>query len=1141
MRNSYISKFLLISIVPKPLIYYLAQKSIVVIFMRKKFYLNFLMKKNITSKVFISILVIALFYFWSINLYAQNDQFKFKQVILPPSLGNGIVNCIVQDRKGFMWFGTERGLCRYDGYNFKVYKKDPEQVNTLSNNFINAIYEDKDGYLWIGTRDGLNSYDPGSEKFEIYINDSTDETSLSHNWINSLHEDGSGTLWIGTNDGLNQYDRNNNSFISYEITHLNLHLKEAVTVIYEDRSGILWLGSSSGLYEYQSTTGLFINHKLTESSRELIKAIYEDKEGDLWIAVQEFGIVHFNRKDGSFEKVLDTFSGVNSIYEDVSGNLWVGGYGNFRIFNKNTGEVIIIRNIPDDPTSISNNWINTIYEDRSGMVWVGTYVGGVNIYNPYQTPFSLYRNHPKDPHSLSNNIVRSIYEDHQGNLWVATQEGGLNKLDRNQNTFSTIDIDVDVVNQGTNTIWSVIEDKSGVIWIGTRTMGIVEYDPSRDSYKSHGPYNYFPDYSNMLNTLYEGKSGNIWVGTGDLGRFDRKTKEYLWYKHSSDDSTSLSPGGVWTILEDSYGIFWVGTSNGLNRIEKSQMSGNSVAFAKYYHDPLDPKSISSNRISVIYEDQFKNLWIGTYGNGLNKYNRELDDFTYYPGLPDETIYGILDDDDGNLWISTNFGISKYDPQTRLSKNYGLKDKLQGFEFNMGAFHKSKSGEMFFGGLNGLNAFYPDKIREDMIPPQLAVTDFRVFNKSIPVGEMEGGRTILNNNISYASEITLRHDENVVSLEFASLSYSDSKANAYAYKLEGIDEDWNYMRNNRTIFLPNLTPDNYKIRLKASNGSGIWNEEGITLNIFVLPPWWHTWWARSGYGILAILIVIGIVSMRTKSLKIRQKQLENEVDNRTRELKNTQAQLVQSEKMASLGQLTAGVAHEINNPITFVKGGSIALTKDVQDLIKLIDMYVDQRPDEDIDAFKREIDLDYLLENVPLTIEDIKTGADRTADIVKGLRSFARLDEGEKQSVDINECIDSTLLLISDDDPEHIKLIRNYQMDIKPISCYPDQLNQAFLNIINNARDAMKDGGKLTITTEDNNGQVSIRFKDTGAGILEDIQSKIFDPFFTTKDVGEGTGLGLAITHGIIENHQGTIEVKSEVGKGSEFIITLPKG
>jgi len=257
------------------------------------------------------------------------------------------------------------------------------------------------------------------------------------------------------------------------------------------------------------------------------------------------------------------------------------------------------------------------------------------------------------------------------------------------------------------------------------------------------------------------------------------------------------------------------------------------------------------------------------------------------------------------------------------------------------------------------------------------------------------------------------------------------------------------------------------------------------------------------------------------------------------LKETQSQLIHSEKMASLGQLTAGVAHEINNPINFVKGGSAALTNDFQDLIKLLELYSSKYSDKDIDKLKQEIDLNYLLENVPLTIDDIKTGADRTADIVNGLRSFARLDEGEKQTVDIHECIDSTLLLISQEDTGHIELVKNYQEGIEPLACYPGQLNQAFLNIINNARDTMKDGGKLMITTSENNGQVSISFKDTGPGIPEDIKDKIFDPFFTTKDVGEGTGLGLSITHGIIENHGGSIEVESEVGKGSEFIITIP--
>ena len=827
------------------------------------------------------------------------------------------------------------------------------------------------------------------------------------------------------------------------------------------------------------------------------------------------------------------------ILQDSRGFIWIGTFDGL---NKYDGyNFTVYKEDIDDTNSLSNNTVSSVYEDRSGVIWIGT-DNGLNQYDRQADKFKRYMHNPADTNSLSSNKIRSIYEDRTGKLWIGTYGGGLIKFDPQKNQFQHYKHDANNPNSLSNDfVYRIYGDTSGVLWIGTYGGGLNKFDLQKEQFThyKHDANNPSSLSGNDIFSIYEDKSRVLWIGTygGGLNKFDRQKEQFKHYKHDAKDPNSLSSDAVYMIYEDKSGTLWVGTLNGLNRFDREQQQFKYLRLNTNY-----PNRIVTEAVYSIYEDRLGTLWIGT-SNGLYKINQQdeqINRFGEKEGLLNRVIYGILEDERGNIWLSTNRGISKLNRQTERFKNYSLEDGLQSNEFNFGAYYKNSEGEMFFGGIGGMNIFHPDSINDNQFIPPVVITGFKIFNKAVPIDVNEGNLPSIPRHISELDEIRLSHKESVFTFEFSALAYSAPEKNLYAYTMVGFDKEWYYANASRRFATyTNLDAGEYTFKVKGSNKDGVWNEEGTSIKITITPPPWKTWWSYSLYILIITSTIVGFFYWRTYSVRKRKEELEIEVDNRTRELKSTQSQLIQSEKMASLGQLTAGVAHEINNPINFVKGGSAALSNDFRDLIKLIDMFSNKYSEEDIDAFKKEIDLDYLLENVPLTIDDIKTGADRVADIVKGLRSFARLDEGEKQKVDIHECIDAILLLISEEDTGHIELVKNYQADIKPLSCYLGQLNQAFLNIINNARDVMNDGGKLTITTEENNEYISIRFKDTGPGIPDDIKDKIFDPFFTTKDVGEGTGLGLAITHGIMEKHGGKIEVKSEEEHGSEFVITLP--
>ncbi len=664
--------------------------------------------------------------------------------------------------------------------------------------------------------------------------------------------------------------------------------------------------------------------------------------------------------------------------------------------------------------------------------------------------------------------------------------------------------------------------------------------------------------NDRIHCMLEDKEGNFWVGTENgLNRMDRKSGTFEAYYHPKNEGSNV----IRCLLMDKDQNLWLGTERGLSRFDFQLKT-----FDSFYHEEDNAKSLSNNTVHCLFEDPNDVLWIGTSG-GLNKMRQsgsqyEFEVFNVITGLPDNTIYAIRGDKKGNLWLSTNNGLTRFNPITQEIKNFTYLDGLQENEFNSNASYKSREGELFFGGVDGLNIFSPEQLVLNEQLPRVVLTDFKLNYKSV----LNRPNSQLEQNITIADKVTLFPGDNNFSFEFVALNFTQSSKNSYAFKLEGADPTWNYVGKQNFAFYNNLEPGNYTFRVKAANNDGKWNEKGTSIDVVVQPTFFQTWYFKIGLVLLLGGLTYLAAITRVNQLKRRQARLEEmvkerteQVENKNRELertvktlKDTQAQLVISEKMASLGQLTAGIAHEINNPINFISSNVQALKMDfadVQNVLKKVkELEHAKTPGQmtrDLIQLCKQLDFDYLEEEISELLAGIERGTERTINIVSSLRTFSRNSTETYAKADIHEGLDSTLTILNSQLNGHIKISKNYG-DLPLVRCQISRLNQVFLNIINNSIQAIQaksNGipyrGKIQISTRKYRKYVLINIKDNGIGMSETTRKRIFEPFYTTKEVGDGTGLGLSISYGIIEQHKGKIEVKSQKGKGTEFLIILP--
>jgi signal transduction histidine kinase/ligand-binding sensor domain-containing protein len=875
----------------------------------------------------------------------QEDNVKFERFSLDQGLSQSVVLASLQDSQGFMWFATQDGLNRFDGYEFVIYKHDPDRPDSLSNNFVQDILSDPAGGLWIGTNGGgLDRLEPDTGKFVHYQHDPADPYSLSSNVVLSLYRDREGVLWIGTNGGgLDRFDAESARFVHYQhdpqdpqtLSH------NAVSWILQDQEGALWIGTmGGGLNRLDPETGRFGRYQNDPEDpdslgHDSVQSIHEDKEGVLWIGTDGGGLdrflpeidgfVHY-RHDPNDPHSLSN-NQVWSIYEDRAGELWVGTFGGgLDRYDREAKRFVHYQNDPSDPESLSNNQVWSIYEDRAGGLWFGTFGGGVNRFDRERYKFRLYQHDPQEPHSLSENMVWSIYEDREGTLWVGTNGGGLNRLERDtapgaggEYFIHYRNIPTDTHSLSNDIVWSLLQDREGVLWVGTH----VGLDRFEDDQFIHYP-------AEPVFTIYQDAEGQLWIGTwaGGLGRLDRKTEQLVFYQNDPTDVDSLGDNSVLSILEDGDGVLWLGTfDGGLEEFDR-----DAERFVHYRNDPDDPQSLSNNTVLAIHQDRQGVLWIATGGGGLNRLDRATMTFRHYTeqdGLANNTIYGILEDDvpmdEGgpNLWLSTNRGVSRFNLQTETFRNYDVGDGLQSSEFNQGSYHKSPSGEMFFGGINGFNAFFPEEVSDNAYIPPIVLTALTQGGEDV-----EAGMPVEN-----LTAVGFKWPRNSFEFEFAVLNYTQPEKNQYAYMLEGFDAGWILAGSQRSGRYTNLPGGTYTLRLRGSNNDGIWNEQGHAVKITVVPPFWQTWWFRGIVTLLLLGSAFGAYRLRVRSIEARSRELESLVAARTQDLAALNAVTVAVSRSLDL-QKTLDDTLDTTLQVTGMEGGGVYLLDKTASLLTI---------------------------------------------------------------------------------------------------------------------------------------------------------------------------------------------------------------
>jgi ligand-binding sensor domain-containing protein/signal transduction histidine kinase len=915
---------------------------------------------------------------------------KFEHLSRKEGLSHNTVGCITQDSLGFMWFCTADGLNRYDGYEFTVYRHDPDDPDSLgegdllwvhedqegmlwifkylgsldrydrktgrftrydlfdppepgsaSSDFVWDFYEDSEGTLWVGTyRSGLQRYDREADQFVQYRHDPNDPQSLSDDRVYAIYEDGEGVLWIGTREGLNRFDWETGRFTHYRHDEDDPQSLGAdiVQEIYEDHAGRFWVTTFGvGLEQFDRQTGTVIaryahdpNDPKSIDETNAISKIYEDRLGSLWL-------VHFDGRLDEFDPETGTFTrhrhdpddedgprgslsdgGVNFVAEDRAGNLWVGTAGGLDRYDRETGQFVHYRHDPSDPSSLSGNEVLVFYEDQASVLWIGTGGNGLNLHDPRRTKFAHYQIKAATADPVGNNVVQAILEDRAGTLWIGTA-AGLNRFDREtgQATYHQHD-PLDPGSLGPGWVASIYEDREGRLWIGTRG-GLDELDRATGRF-THYLQGEPGEYDLAIGAVYsivQDRSGQLWLGRYRYGlcRFDPETDGCVQYAYNAGDNLNTEDM-VRHVYEDREGILWVSTRGGLLRFDPQ--TGTSILYAP---DPGEPGSLSHKEVTSTYEDGGGRLWVATAGGGLNWFDRATGIFTHYTnkeGLPSNVILGILEDAQGNLWLSTNDGLSRFDPEAETFKNYDTGDGLQDSEFSLGAYYQNRDGEMFFGGVNGFNDFRPEEIRDSPYIPPVVLTALTQGGVDVEPGQA----------VESIAEATFRWPNNFFEFEFAALSYSQPEKNQYAYLLEGFrGESWNYIGTKRFGRYTNLPGGTYTLRLRGSNSDGVWNEEGASLRITVVPPVWETWWFRGLAVAVVALLVLGAFWRRTRNMRTRSGELEQQVASRTRELAALNAIAAAVSRSLDLQQILIGALDKTLEVTGLEAGGLYLLQED----------------------------------------------------------------------------------------------------------------------------------------------------------------------------------------------------------------------
>jgi signal transduction histidine kinase/ligand-binding sensor domain-containing protein len=1082
--------------------------------------------------------------FYSNIVRAQTNDLKFDHLTINDGLSGNRIWCIHRDSKDFLWISTDLGLDKYDSYEVKKYRFDEKLQGTISNDVILCIYEDINKNLWFGSRDGLNLYNPIKDNFKVFKNNPNDKNTLNSNRINSIIEDKNGTLWIVTDEScLNKWVPQTQSFIRYPYESKNFGLvPRPSNMAAFDSKGNIWVVSlGHGIFHFETGSGKFVKYDnpSIDFGENCYKSLYIDSEDKIWITTDGYGFISYDPMANKFEQFGSNGDGKGTnkskvlaiLPEDNDHLLLAVDQGGINRFNKVTKKFEYITYDNADDKGLNNNGIWCFHRDREGILWVGTSGGGINYINPKKDKFKLFK-HSISPKSLSYSLTGCFYEDHEGLVWIGTDGGGVN-----------------VYNPATEDF-------------------VVYKNNSKDPFSISG---------NAIRSISEDKDQNIWIGTWDAGlnRYDRKTGKFHHYLPDKADPSSLSGTSVWNLFIDHNGLLWLAIpGNGINLFDT-----NKKVVDRFSFNPEDKKSISNNKIWLFYEDYENNMWVCTQ-NGLNLYDPNTKSFKKFNfpgnsilafrrdrdgclwvgseskgifyckpdgtiiktynisnGLPSDQIQAIVEDNQNNLWISTGLGISCFDRKSGTFRNYSKEDGLQGDQFFPQSFLKTRKGEIYFGGYNGFNSFYPDKLKDNDFISPVYITDFQIFNKPVNYN-VPGSR--LQTHITQAKEITLEADQSMYSFSFAAINYTFPAKNQYAYRMEGFEKNWNQINSSRRyVTYTNLDPGNYTFHIKASNNDGVWNEKGISLNITILPPWWKTTWFR-----LLVLLTIGFGIYSFFSIKMRlnrkkQEELSILVEQRTREITSANTQLVinqtliesqtnaiqaVNEELTKLNKtkdrMLSIIAHDLRNPFNVVSGFSEILIEEFREL-----------PEETVDQY----------------LKLISNASKNGSTLLGNLLQWSRAQTGNITF----EPIRLNLMLLTEEiysyleGDAHKKNI-NIQFKIDPtlnVVADENMLKTILRNLISNAIKFTHLNGSILVKSSLTPDYVEICVNDSGVGVPEEKIPLLFssDSNISTKGTSQesGSGLGLILCKEFVEKHHGRIWVETKAGTGSQFKFTIP--
>lgn len=1058
------------------------------------------------------------FLFMAFGVFSQNNKYRLNNISTVNGLSQSSVITIHQDKIGQMWFGTRDGLNKYDGNKFTIFRNNPKDSTSISNNDILSIQEDKSGNLWIGTYNGLNCYNPITNTFKQYFHANNDK-SLCNNTIWDIKEI-KNEIWIGTSSGLSIYNKTTKKFTSlFHSSRNRLSIpNNFVLSILETKSGAIWIGTAKGLCKLISRkNGIFSFQQINSLENKeglFVQKIKEDAAGNLWIGTKTTGIYKFEASSKKLISLLENGMqngidvDVRAIDIDTNGSLWIGTYSGISVLQKN-GTIQKIVNNADKKSSITK--VKSIYTDKKGSVWIGTYYNGVRIWDVSNINFSSL-NQSSGKQALSFDVISSIVADKYKNIYFGTEGGGITILDNKTETTRFLSASKSSELSG-NSIKSMYLSEKGILWIGTFSDGLSAYDVNSKQFINQ---TISTDLRNLIKEtgVYVIKKGRIkdilWLGTFGKGliRYDTSNNTYQIIGNDNYSDNFLSNNRIRTLLIDKKDNIWIGTQSGLNTINLDDFDNKNYRIRHFF---FDNKVLSGDDILTVFQDKKDRIWVGTKAKGLYFFTGKIfKKLNLSIGNSDITsIHSISEDNKNNLWLSSNYGIIKYNPSRNTMIIYNQKDGLISNEFNDNANLVLDSHKFYLGGPLGITYFDSDRIAVNAYSPQVLLTDFKVKNKSVYVNDEQG---ILEKSIIYTKSLTLSHDKANISINFAMPNFINSTNNQYSYRLVGLDNNWTYTTNTEAVYTIQ-TSGTYVFEVRGANNDGVWNTLPTTLEIIVKPAPWRSLWAFILY-----FIIIGAslywLAWIIKSKEILKKELELEYLEAEIDKENTAAKL----------QFFTNISHEFRTPLTLI----------LAPLQQILSNYNGSN-----DMFKK--------------LKVIESSANHLLSLINRLMDFRKFENNqfilESAEGNIVKFLNEIFLSFT----EFAKdggYIFTFSTSDEEILVYYDRnkLERVFYNLISNAFRYTPKGGIISIHIKKEEKDIVIEIEDSGVGIAEEYIDKIFDLFFeipTHKNLennyNKGTGIGLSIVKNIVNLHKGAINVENKSKNGAIFNVKLPLG